>query len=1103
MQRCEALALFAALELGLLVAVQSCGHHFVHQDIKDLVARHVAHQAHMASASWGPRTTASYTAKFSDNAHRLTSELGTHSHDHGPGGGHRHARTPDDAAASSGGLDEEPAAATTDQLPQWPEGSQRDGAVGSEGVAATRGLDGEGAASRGDQQTNKEEEEEAKEDLHDSNPAGVEEEEEEEVKAVSGLRGRSLQQTTTTTTTAPVPAPIRLSVTYQQLGALNLMQQQRLTRVVEAVRRILQKYINVKQPSRNGMLVDPLCDVETWSCFPSFATSSTDADRMCGLAVIQPAHIVNPVSCATGVTRGQFTLQMLGRTAPFSAAGNGSSAYGTNCKSYAGTKGEETDMYMYITAVQNNDCEAGAAAWAKPCLMDIGINRPLLGAANVCPGALELLDEERLTAVLTHEIIHALGFTDSMYNVTRRPDGTQRPGSEMVAVADVGGKAVKLLTSPNVREAARAQFGCPSLLGAQLEDEGNAGSAGSHWEYTHYQGEVMVASTIFAADGSPARVSNLTLAYLDDTGWYVTNRSAAGLLSWGRGAGCDLPTKSCSAYMAAAPGQKLFCDPTAASSASLPTLLCSADYKSTGVCRSLNFTGGCGVLLTSSPQTCMGPDAANDRQEVFGWGTGSPSGRCLPVVYRFQASIGSIRYTYPTNGSDGDSGAACFDTACSANGSVAYVKLLGQQFPCPAATDLCPSQTCSACNSAGGQCQNGVCYCYLSYNGSDCGYSLISEQYVTDSGWGWVVGNGSQPSPPPPPPLTIWTQLVQLTLSLNNSVVDVKSRQGKLQSTIAEWAGLSGSAVTIVIVSAGSNSNSSSYVGTGNSSVAGESYGGATDTSIAVSGSRRRSDSRRRRRARVLQQSTTSTTTARVGAVTTVMLTPSGTRPATTLLGWLKSNAPERTALVAKLANTSFFVVPNGISTESIITQAMDTSSPPPVIAAVAPASANPARTRAIIGVGIAVAAAAVMGIIAAFIVVLVLRHRQEQRRSRTSFYQVPAAVAMDESPYGSGGGAPYDSGFGMGGGGGGPFGRGPPGPQPFDCRGPQGGGGPWPSARYGTLAASGPLGSFGAAAAAAGQPQLPLPPSSMPEFSAAQGRFSPLYCGAEARGYM
>lgn len=74
-----------------------------------------------------------------------------------------------------------------------------------------------------------------------------------------------------------------------------------------------------------------------------------------------------------------------------------------------------------------------------------------------------------------------------MYNLTRRDDGSVRPISEMVRVATVGDKQVQLLVSPRVRQAAQEQFGCPSLEGAQLEEEGSVGSAGSHWEYTHYQ----------------------------------------------------------------------------------------------------------------------------------------------------------------------------------------------------------------------------------------------------------------------------------------------------------------------------------------------------------------------------------------------------------------------------------------------------------------------------------------------------------------------------------------------------------------------------------------------------------------------------------------
>jgi hypothetical protein len=113
--------------------------------------------------------------------------------------------------------------------------------------------------------------------------------------------------------------------------------------------------------------------------------------------------------------------------------------------------------------------------------------RPLVGGANVCPGALRLLDEATLTAVVSHEIIHALGFTDAMFNLTRRADGSPRSSSELLSSAVVGGRAVTRVVSPSVAAAAAAHFGCDGLPGAQLEDEGGGGSAGSHWEYLLFQ----------------------------------------------------------------------------------------------------------------------------------------------------------------------------------------------------------------------------------------------------------------------------------------------------------------------------------------------------------------------------------------------------------------------------------------------------------------------------------------------------------------------------------------------------------------------------------------------------------------------------------------
>ncbi len=43
-------------------------------------------------------------------------------------------------------------------------------------------------------------------------------------------------------------------------------------------------------------------------------------------------------------------------------------------------------------------------------------------------------------------------------------------------------KPTAWITSPRVRDAARAHFGCPTLLGVALEDLPFAGAFGQHWE---------------------------------------------------------------------------------------------------------------------------------------------------------------------------------------------------------------------------------------------------------------------------------------------------------------------------------------------------------------------------------------------------------------------------------------------------------------------------------------------------------------------------------------------------------------------------------------------------------------------------------------------
>jgi hypothetical protein len=189
---------------------------------------------------------------------------------------------------------------------------------------------------------------------------------------------------------------------------------------------------------------------------------------------------------------------------------------------------------------------------------------------------------------------------------------------------DVYGKTYNEIITPTVVAEARKLFGCPTLSGVPLENEGGNGTASAHWEYRWaagrggraggwlgrrwaggegrlpqavarrqgaapagwsctcapglpqtaawpppappnprlFQGELMLATVLFSAYGGGGRMSPLTLALLQDTGWYDVNMTQAGYMEWGRGAGCGFVADSCWAYMKANPSQPYFCNST-------------------------------------------------------------------------------------------------------------------------------------------------------------------------------------------------------------------------------------------------------------------------------------------------------------------------------------------------------------------------------------------------------------------------------------------------------------------------------------------------------------------------------------------------------------
>ena len=103
-----------------------------------------------------------------------------------------------------------------------------------------------------------------------------------------------------------------------------------------------------------------------------------------------------------------------------------------------------------------------------------------------------------------------------------------------------GTKKVFMVT-PKVVEASRKHYGCNSLVGVQLEDQGQETSALTHWESRIMLGDYMISN-----DFEERAISDITLALFEDSGWYQVNYGlTGGLFRFGKNEGCSFVDEKC------------------------------------------------------------------------------------------------------------------------------------------------------------------------------------------------------------------------------------------------------------------------------------------------------------------------------------------------------------------------------------------------------------------------------------------------------------------------------------------------------------------------------------------------------------------------------
>lgn len=108
-------------------------------------------------------------------------------------------------------------------------------------------------------------------------------------------------------------------------------------------------------------------------------------------------------------------------------------------------------------------------------------------------------------------------------------------------------RTMQMIVTPRVVREVRHHFNCPDLEGAELEDQGEEGTALTHWEKRIFENEAMTGTHT----QNPV-YSRITLALMEDTGWYRANYEMAQHLEWGHKLGCDFAKKSCMDWINAA-----------------------------------------------------------------------------------------------------------------------------------------------------------------------------------------------------------------------------------------------------------------------------------------------------------------------------------------------------------------------------------------------------------------------------------------------------------------------------------------------------------------------------------------------------------------------
>ncbi|KAI8004800.1 Leishmanolysin-like peptidase [Camellia lanceoleosa] len=394
----------------------------------------------------------------------------------------------------------------------------------------------------------------------------------------------------------------------------------------------------------------------------------------------------------------------------------------------------DADLVLLVTA---RPTTGNTLAWAVACERDQW-GRAIAGHVNVAPRHLTAEAETLLSATLVHEVMHVLGFDPHAFAHFRDERKRRRNQVTEQVIDEKLGRMVTRVVLPRVVMHSRYHYGAFSenFTGLELEDGGGRGTSGSHWEKRLLMNEIMTGSV-----DTRSVVSKMTLALLEDSGWYQANYSMAGHLDWGRNQGAEFVTFPCNLWKGA-----YHCNMTQLSG-------CTYNREAEGYCPIVNYSGDlpqwaryfpqankggqssladyCTYYVAYSDGSCTDVNSARAPDRMLGEVRGSSS-RCMASSL---VRTGFVRGSMIQ-------GNGCYQHRCinnslevavdgiwkvcpEAGGAVHFPGFSGELI-CPAYHELCSmdpipvSGQCPNLCNYNGDCVDGSCHCFLGFHGHDC-----------------------------------------------------------------------------------------------------------------------------------------------------------------------------------------------------------------------------------------------------------------------------------------------------------------------------------------------------------------------------------------------